>query len=249
MPVVLEHNKGTATVRLEFGKVNAISSNVVDELLTALQNVRDDEETSAVVVTGTGSFFSFGLDVPQLLTFDRAQLTEYLHRFCRLKTELYLFPKPVIAAVNGHATGGGCMLVLPCDYRIMVAGKARISLNEINLGVPVFAGSVAMLQGLVGVRTAENILYDGSFLTPEQARMYGMVDEVAAPEDLMITAREKAAELGSKYSPAFEQIKSLQRRPIADTFIPREEEAIERFVDVWESDYAQGILKKLTIRE
>ncbi len=249
MTVHQEQSDTITTVRLENGKVNALSREVVDALHQSLQQLRDDGQTRAMILTGTGAFFSFGLDVPQLLTFDRSQLTDYLHRFCRLKTDLYLFPKPVVAAVNGHATGGGCMLVLPCDYRIMVSGKAKISLNEINLGVPVFAGSAAILQASVGTRTAETILYEGGMLSSEQAQQYGMVDQVAAAGDLMITAREKAAELGGKFPPAFAQIKSLQRRPIADRFIPREEDGIERFVDVWLSDHAQSILQKLTIRE
>ena len=116
-----------ATIRLERGKVNALNSDVVRELITSLDEAAQHPDIKAVVLTGTGKFFSFGFDIPEFLSYSRERFTEFLVSFTGLYTDLFLFPKPVIAALNGHTVAGGCMLATACDYRIMVDGRGRTS--------------------------------------------------------------------------------------------------------------------------
>jgi enoyl-CoA hydratase len=88
-----------------------------------------DPVLRALVLTGRGKFFSFGFDIPEFLPFTKEQFTNYLINFSDFYTYLFLYPKPIVAALNGHAIAGGCMLALACDHRVMTAGKGKISLN------------------------------------------------------------------------------------------------------------------------
>jgi len=160
---------GIAEARLKRGKVNALSEPVVEEITDCLRSLAADLDTRAVILTGDGAFFSFGFDIPEFLGYSRESFAKFLQRFTALYSYLFTYPKPIVAALNGHAIAGGCMLALSCDYRIMVSGKAKISLNEISFGSSVFAGSVEMLRFLVGGKNAQAILYDGTMYSAETA--------------------------------------------------------------------------------
>src|SRR5688572_11127240 len=123
---------GVATLALSRGKVNAINPELVQALERRLDEVEADDAIRAVVLTGRGSFFSFGWDVPELLSYEPEAFAAFVARFAQLYRRLFAFPKPVVAAINGHAPAGGCMLALACDLRIMASASARIGLNEIT---------------------------------------------------------------------------------------------------------------------
>src|SRR5512138_2439151 len=175
---------GIARVAIRRGKVNAFNDAVIDEMSRTFGELAADASVRAIILTGTGKFFSFGFDIPQFLGYDRERFTGYLTNFTRLYREIFLHPKPVVAMLNGHTIAGACMVSTACDYRVMVSGKARISLNEINFGSSVFAGSSEMLKLLVGHRNAENVLLSGAMYTAEEALEMGLVDQVVSEEEL-----------------------------------------------------------------
>lgn len=247
--VTLTREEDFATITLSRGKVNALNDVVVDELKGAFQKAENDPEVRAVILTGTGKFFSFGFDIPQFLSYSREEFTRYLTSFADLYTRVFLFPKPVIAALNGHATAGACMLATACDQRIMVQGKAKISLNEIGLGSSVFAGSVEMLKFCVGERTAQEMLYSGAMYTADQALEMGLVDMTVPEEDLLPRARTLAWEFAQKDGRAFRSIKMLLRRPVIDAVRTTEAESIREFVEIWYSPDTWKRLQEIKIRE
>lgn len=246
--VTVSIDEGVATLRLKRGKVNALDGAVVDELRAALQATEDDAKIGAVILTGEGSFFSFGFDIPAFLSFSKDSFAEYLTRFTELYTRIFTLPKPVVAALNGHAIAGGCMLALACDRRIMVEGKAKISLNEISFGSTVFAGSTEMLRFCVGDRHASDVLYSGTMYSGEAAAAIGLVDEVTTPGELMTRASAIARELAAKQQPAFASIKSLLRSRVAGEMKLAERESIREFVEVWYSEETREKLKAIEIR-
>jgi len=245
--VQLQKRDGIATLTLARGKVNAMNGPVVEEIRASLESLEDDPEVKSVVLTGAGKFFSFGFDVPEFLSFDKAQFTQFLTSFTDLYTYLFTYPKPVVTALNGHTVAGGCMLALACDYRVMVTGKARISLNELGFGASVFAGITEMLRFTVGSANAAKVLYSGTMYSAEEAKSIGLIDEAAAEPDLMNAAFKMASTLGSKHPPAFAGIKSLLRRTIAEDMIRRERESIKEFVDIWYSEHTWANLKNIRI--
>jgi Delta3-Delta2-enoyl-CoA isomerase len=236
-----------ATVLLTRGKVNALIEAVIDEFSDCFHELASDPLVKAVILIGTGKFFSFGFDIPHFMDHSKQDFTRYLTKFTDFYTELFVFPKPVIAALNGHTIAGGCMIATACDYRIMVSGKPRISLNEITFGSSVFAGSVDMLKACVGPQKAESILYSGGMYSAEQALDLGLVNQVSSEENLLQDAKQIAQTFADNGGRAFQSIKHLLRRPVADQMKKKERQSILEFVDIWYSPETRGQIQKIKI--
>jgi enoyl-CoA hydratase/carnithine racemase len=234
--VNISTNDGIAEARLKRGKVNALNEQAVEEIRTCFQKLGADPDIRAVIFTAEGPFFSFGFDIPEFLGYSRESFTRFLRKFTSLYAYLFTYPKPLVAALNGHAIAGGCMLALACDHKIMVSGKAKISLNEITFGSSVFAGSVAMLKFLVGGKNAHAVLCDGRMYSAQAASVLGMVDQVSSTEELVKDAQEVAKRLASKDTAAFCSIKGLLRAPVVDEMAKMEEQSVQEFVDIWYSE-------------
>ncbi|MCI0607192.1 enoyl-CoA hydratase/isomerase family protein [bacterium] len=243
----LQKNDRIAVLTLNKGKVNALNGDVVDQLRAHLKALENDPEIRSVILTGTGKFFSFGFDIPEFLSFTKEKFTDYLINFTQIYTYLFLYPKPVVAALNGHAIAGGCMLALACDYRVMVSGTAKISLNEIRFGSSLFAGSIEMLRFWVGNATASRVVYSGSMYTSDEARNIGLVHEVAQESELLTVARRVASDFGSRDASAFASIKSLLRRTVAQEITLHEAESIREFVEIWYSEATWKNLQNIKI--
>ena len=236
-----------ATVTLQRGKVNALNEPMVEEIDDLFRTLETDTAVKSIIFTGTGKFFSFGFDVPEFLHYPKEDFVYYLEKFTNLCTYLFQFPKPVVAALNGHTIAGGCMLAIACDVRIMASGKGKISLNEITFGAPVFAGSVEMLRFCVGSRNAQAILYSGAMYSAEDALQLGLVDQVSSENALTDDARKVAEEFAGKDSAAFRSIKKLLRKPVAEEMVRREKDCILEFVDIWYSETTREKLERIKI--
>jgi enoyl-CoA hydratase len=239
---------GIATLTLHRGKVNALNAELVAELHTAFSALETETPTHAVILTGHGKFFSFGLDVPELFPLPPEAFARFLGDFTGLYTRIYGFPKPVLAAVNGHAIAGGCMLALACDRRLMVAEGARIGLNEITFGSSVFAGSVEMLRALVGPPRAEQVLFSGAMYPAADALALGLVDRVLPAADLLPAVLEEAHALAECSSAAYGHVKRMLRGPVLEAMRLREAESIREFVGVWYSEPTRDLLSRIEIR-
>jgi Delta3-Delta2-enoyl-CoA isomerase len=236
-----------ATVVLSRGKVNALNEEVVDELKTCFEHIAEDPDVAAVLLTGTGRFFSFGFDVPEFMNYSREDFAGFLTKFAVLYTYLYVFPKPLIAVINGHAIAGGCMLATACDYRIMVDGKAKISLNEVTFGSSVFAGSVEMLKSCTGTRNAEIILLTGAMYGADEALEVGLIDRKTSPDNLVQESNHIAQRFVQADLVAFLSIKKLLREKVSFDMKAREATSIKEFVDIWYSESMRERLKSIQI--
>ena len=239
---------GIAEVTLKRGKVNALNEQVVAEIGDCCERFENDANVRAAILTGDRSFFSFGFDIPEFLSYSKESFARFLQGFTNLYTYLYTYPKPLIAALNGHTIAGGCMLALACDYRIMASGKARISLNEITFGSSVFAGSVAMLKSLVGGKKAQEVLYNGTMYSAEDALGLGLIDRVSSQEELLENARSEARRLAAKNGAAFRSQKNLLRAPVAEEMKKSEEQSIREFISIWYSENTWENLQAIKIR-
>ncbi|HVO84076.1 MAG TPA: enoyl-CoA hydratase/isomerase family protein [Syntrophobacteria bacterium] len=245
--VQVSRSEGIGTVSLTRGKLNPLNEPLVEELDQCLRELEEDPKVRAVIVTAQGKFFSFGFDIVEFLTYPREPFIRYLMRFTDLYTYLFLFPKPVLAALNGHAIAAGCTLVMACDYRIMAAGKAKIAFNEITLGLPIFAGSIEMLKFCVGPRKAESILTEGAMYSARQAKELGLIDQVSPVEQLGEEARTRAKDFAKRDPLAFRSIKALLRKPTAEEMTRREKDSILEFARMWHGEAARKSLGKLTV--
>jgi Delta3-Delta2-enoyl-CoA isomerase len=246
--IQLSQRDGIAEVALKRGKVNAVNEPMVKEIVGCFENLARDPAVTAVILTSKGPFFSFGFDIPEFLGYGKDAFLQYLTAFADLYTWLFTYPKPVVAALNGHTIAAGCMLALACDWRIMVAGKARISLNEITFGSSLFAGSVRMLKFATGEKNAQTIAYDGAMYSAEEALRLELIDQISSDEKLSDDAWQVATRFASKDSAAFESIKQLLRRPVADEMKAGERLSLAEFADIWYSEKTWKNLQGITIR-
>ncbi len=239
--------EGIAEVRLERGKVNALNEQVVDELSRCFRDLAADSSAQAILLTGSGKFFSFGFDVPEFMEAPKEAFARYLEKFTALYRDLFAHPKPVVAAINGHAVAGGCMLATACDARVMASENAKIGLNEIGFGSSLFAGSLALVRFWIGERRAQDVVYSGALYPAEQALVLGLVDAIVPGVTLLDEARRRLHELADKPPAAFRSIKLLLRQPVLEEMQRREAASIREFVEIWYSAETRRRLERIKI--
>lgn len=237
-----------SVVTIDRGKVNALNEELIDQLSWHMEKLEKDEKVHAVVLTGVGKFFSFGFDVPELRSLDKNKFERFLTKFNDLARYLYQFPKPVIAAINGHAVAGGCILTLTADYRIATDQPSKFALNEITFGSSIFASSVTMLRATVGQRNAERILLSGTMYNQDEALKIGLIDQVCPANNLLETAIEKATELPGPNPEAFASLKNLLRAPLGNLMRDYDPASIEEFIEIWYSPDTWKRVEQIQIR-
>ncbi len=189
-------NGGVRVVTLNRPPANAIDETLLADLGEAIDAARADDSVRAVVLTGSGAFFSGGFDFAAPRRDDAVAYDLYA-RYRDTHLKLLTLPKPTIAMVHGHAIAGGLVLVLACDYRLGVEGEYRVGLNEVAVGAsfPRVAFEIVRLR-LPHARVSELIL--GAALYPaSQALRLGVVDEVLPAEKFEDTVLRRAARLGA----------------------------------------------------
>jgi enoyl-CoA hydratase/carnithine racemase len=246
--VHLTVDDGIATVTLDRPKVNAINEQVVLELRNVFRELVLDARVKAVILTGRGSFFSFGFDIPEFMDYPKDEFRRFIMSFSELVQRIFVFPKPVVAALNGHTVAGGCVLAIACDRRVMAGGKAKIALNEITLGASVFTSIAEILKYTVGPGTAQLLLYTGKMISAEEALALGLVDKAVSAEDIYSEALGAANELAGWDAFAFGSIKRLLRKETLERIENHEKGSVSDFVDIWYSPDTREKLKKIEIR-
>jgi enoyl-CoA hydratase len=200
-----------AVLRLAHGKVSALDAELLEALVGALDAV-ERSPARAVLLTGSGTSFSAGVDLFRILDGG----ADYVRRFLPLLDaglrRLFLFPRPVVAAVNGHAIAGGCLLALACDRSILAAGRARVGVPELLVGVPFPALALEILRFACGDRRGQD-LAGGRTLLPDAALAQGIVDEVVPESELLERATTAASHLGAIPPAAFAIVKRQLRLP------------------------------------
>ena len=243
--VYVENADGIAVLRLQSGKKNPINPELVRDLSNAIDEIRENPEIKSIVLTSSNDrYYSIGLDVPQLIHYERSEFREFIRSFNLLCLDIYTLPKPLIASVNGHAIAGGCILALCCDYRYMGDGKKLIGLNEVKLGVSVPYLPQKILEQIAGERIATGMIYGGEFYSPEKALEMGVVDGVYPSEELLQKSIEKARIIGGQPAKAFAAVKNNRTGEIKELCLKRLERDVDVFVNLWFSDEAQKRLKE-----
>jgi enoyl-CoA hydratase/carnithine racemase len=241
----IEYHDDTVIIKLNRGVTQALNQAFIDELIEFLQRIRQSPDVRSLVLTSANEkFFCIGLDIPGLLEFSVEGFDVFYRSFNRLCLELYTFPKPTVAAINGHTIAGGCILTLCCDYRFMSSGRKWIGLNEIKLGVPVPYPADCILRDLLGSRLARDIMNTGDFFTPEQALEIGLIDRILPPEQVVSASIEKAKLLGAFIPSAFAAIKRNRIEPVETEVLSHMEEQVRLFVECWYSPEARQRFKE-----
>lgn len=190
--IIYEADECVVTLTLNRAPLNVLNIEMLNELKNELQSALEDECVGALVLKANGKLFSAGVDIEDHTEDKVGEMIPLFNEVCQMLAD---FPAPTVAAVRGHALGGGCELVLCCDLAIM-ADEAKIGQPEIQLAA--FAPIAAMrLPALVGYRAAADMLLTGRSLDAKEAYQMGLVNVVAPAGEVEQIAREKAAQMSN----------------------------------------------------
>jgi enoyl-CoA hydratase/carnithine racemase len=192
VPVDLERRGPVAVLLLNRPEaLNALSVEMLDDLGDHLAAIEGEPDLRAVVVTGNGKAFAAGADISHMAQASPLEARAYAQRGHHITNRIDSFPKPVIAAVNGYALGGGCELALACDIRL-AAEEAVLGQPEVNLGIVPGWGGTQRLARATSPGFAKELIFTGRHVSAEEARAAGLVNHVYPRDELM----DRAVEMG-----------------------------------------------------
>jgi enoyl-CoA hydratase len=178
--------------------LNALNDSVITELNLAFGQLEREESTRAIILTGAGEkAFVAGADIGELARCNPLSGIKTSRKGQSLMFQIQWHPKPVIAAINGFALGGGCEIALACDIRI-ASDKAKLGLPEVNLGILPGYGGTQRLPRLVGLGKGKELIFTGEMIDAQEALRIGLVNKVVPAADLMKEAKEMARKIASK---------------------------------------------------
>ena len=233
--VLYEKKAAVATVRLSREHGNAINEVLVNDLSTAFQEASADPEVRGVLLAANGKLFSPGLDLRELIEYDRATMARFMRRFASTLLGLYTFPKPVVAALSGHAIAGGCVLAMTADRRILREG-ALIGLNEVRVGVPLPFGVSQILRETVRASILEEVALIGSNYSDQKAVDAGLVHEIHVAEGFEAFCLERLTEFADKDPQSFSTTKRYLRSSAVERIRATDQKLMDEWLDCWFSD-------------
>jgi enoyl-CoA hydratase len=230
-PYRLEWRDGVAVIRLACGKANALNP----RSLAAIDRALDEAAAGGargLVLTGYDRFFSAGLDLVTLYGLERDVMDAFMERFDAVMLRVFAFPRPVVAAIGGHAVAGGAVLALACDARVMGTSGGRFGLNEIRLGVPFPASALEIARYAIPAVAVERALCEGELLAPREALARGLVTALA-DGDVVEAAHGTCARLATAPAGALETIKAALKGPAVERARTTLAPLRRAFVDAW----------------
>jgi len=225
-------------LRMRAGKANAIGPAWLDRMETLLDDALA-ARARALVITGYEGFFSAGLDLPALDALDEQAMGAFMTGFSRTMLRIFELPMPVVAAVNGHAIAGGCVLALQADVRIGASADFRIGLNEVQLGIGLPAVVLESLRAQLPPPSLLPIALEGRLFPPEEALSVGLLHEVLPADRLEQRAVARAMELGALPPSGFATVKRGLRGPVAQRVRELASQDASRWSETWLSDEAK----------
>lgn len=204
---------GVALIRMANEPANVLTAEFGEALHAEFGRAREDDSVAAVVLTGSGTAFSAGVELFRVADEGPAYVEALLASLGTLFRDLRAFPKPLVAAVNGHAIAGGGVIACACDYRVMAAGGGRVGLPELKVGVPFPAVALDIVRAAVPRRHQREVMLLGRSYGPEGAAERGFVDEIVPPERLLSRATEVATDLAAIPAATYALTKAQLARP------------------------------------
>jgi enoyl-CoA hydratase len=245
--IEIAEQDGVALLRMAHGKANAMSLELC-QALTA--RFKDLSSAPAVVVTGTGRIFSAGVDLIRLLDDGAPYIREFLPALSTMFATVFSHPKPVVAAVNGHAIAGGCVLACAADKRLMAREAGRIGATELLVSVAFPSIAMEIMRSAMAPQYFEDAIFSGATYAPPEALARGLVHDVVDPPRLIERAIAAAKTLAAISPAAF----ALTKRQIRASALqpPNRAEIDDAVMQIWTSpetldrirDYVSRTLRK-----
>jgi enoyl-CoA hydratase len=224
----VEERSGVTVVELRHGKVNALDLELLRAITAAMRGL---DGTGSVVLTGAGSAFCAGVDLQRIVDGGPAYVQEFLPALADAFRAVFDYPGPVVAAVNGHAIAGGCVLAAACDVRLMSRGT--FGLAELSVGVPFPVTPLEIIRHAYGP-AASRLVLAAELFDAARAQSLGLVDEVCPPEELLDAALRLARRMGRTPADVFAFSKRQLQQPAHDALAARaadDDAVLKRWLD------------------
>ncbi len=232
---------GIRTLRLSHGKANAMDLELVEALRHQLAQLRD--HPAPIIVTGAGKIFSAGVDLKRIVDGGHDYARRFALQLGELFEDLLYYPHPIVAAINGHAIAGGCLLAAAADHRVLADSGGRLGVPELLVGVAFPAAALELLRLTVSPPHLRRIVFGGQTYAGQEAVSLGLAEELVAPEELLPRAVQRARELSAISPDAFRVTKDQLRGP-ARQFLETQGRRIDSdMLEIWT---APGTLAKVT---
>ncbi len=233
-----------AVLTLDRPKVNALNMALVTELRAALREVGEARQARGLIIMGQPGYFSAGLDLFELGSYDYEQIYAFWSEFMGLAGDLVRFRKPVVAAMSGHSPAGGTVMAIACDHRIQVEGEQyRLGLNELAVGIPISDTIFDLYSFWLGRRQAYQAIMSGSLFSPEEALQMGLVDALHTPNQLLDAAEARLRGMLRTSDEVLQGAKILMRSKLVAAFDRDASADLEARSRHWVSDAFQARLR------
>lgn len=247
MILTIEHGP-VREIRLNRPPVNALSPELISALTQAVE-AAPQQGARALVLSGSPGMFSAGLDVPCLLKLDRPSMDTVWRNFYGLMRALACSRIPIAAAITGHAPAGGTVLAVFCDYRVAAEGDAKLGLSEVQVGLPLPPLIFSALRRLVGARQAERLGVTGALISPAEAAIVGLVDEVVSSDRVVDRALQWCESLLALPATAVQLTRKQARADLVESFAQQKiDEELSQVTSWWWVEETQHALREMVQR-
>lgn len=237
----LEEIGSVTVVRMAHGKVNALDVELLAELRSVFGRLAGGEST-AIVLTGTGAAFSAGVDLRRVIDGGSRYIGEFLPALSDTVEAIFNIGKPVVAAVNGYAIAGGCILMCCCDHRV-ATNRSVVGVTELQVGVPFPPSALEILSVAVGDIEARQAIFSGAVYESEESWARGFVDEVVKEDDLLPRALTAALRLSAIPADVYALTKQQLRYEINVRLRERRRVEDDHVAELWNRRAADGGLR------
>ena len=236
-----ENKQGVHHLRLEHGKVNALDLELCQAFTKTLKDT-EHTDARAMVITGAGPSFSAGVDLVRLLQEPPDYTRKFVPALMELLNTLFLFPKPTVVAVNGHAIAGGCVIACASDYKLAAEGEGRIGVPEVLVGVPFPPLAFEIVRFAANHEHLQEIIYFGRYYSMREGKERGLIDEVVPAQSLLDRAHEIAVTMSKIPSETFSLVKR-QLREQCLTVAKQSQNRFDEIVHIWSSDKTRATIR------
>ena len=230
----LERRDGIAILTLAHGKANAFDVELSEALIARFGECAA-EWCKAIVVTGRGSIFSAGVDLLRVVNEGAPYVKRFLPALSDAFEKIFACSKPLVAAVNGHAIAGGCILACTADRRVMARGSGRIGIPELQVGVAFPPVPIEIMRFAVNPQSLSNLVFNGQTLLADEAVVSGLADVAVDAGSLLDEALKSASSMASRPADAFAITKQQLRAPALDRMKAGRRALDARLEEMWSS--------------
>jgi enoyl-CoA hydratase len=227
-----EDTDDVVVLRMAYGKANALDHELGNTLIETFDQL-NAQDHRPVVITGSDRIFSAGVDLFRIVNEGEEYLKAFFPILQNVFARLFDFPRPLVAAINGHAIAGGCVIACACDYRLAATGSGRIGVPELLVGVPFPTMALEILRFAIGNAHLQQAVYTGNTFDTEEAMRLGFIDEIAEDGALLDVAIQRARHLASVPARSYALSKRQLREPVTSRVAARAPEDEGAVRAVW----------------